>query len=144
MFYSPVDGGFGEWSSWSSCSESEGCKIKRSRECNSPTPALGGTNCSSSDAEQRTTAGITILCSYNLFIKIVRYKVWVEDLYPEKLRLCHCIVFDCSRYRHNWNWQKRKRVFIKACNISTSYWLTCDNEKIIRQRERTQKGTTQP
>ncbi|XP_061163025.1 A disintegrin and metalloproteinase with thrombospondin motifs adt-1-like [Saccostrea echinata] len=43
----PVDGGFGNWESWSVCSSSCGGGTKRrERQCNSPLPSHGGKNCS--------------------------------------------------------------------------------------------------
>ncbi|XP_052715476.1 A disintegrin and metalloproteinase with thrombospondin motifs adt-1-like isoform X1 [Crassostrea angulata] len=45
-FPCPVNGGFGNWGSWSVCSKSceGGYKVRR-RLCNSPTPEYGGKNC---------------------------------------------------------------------------------------------------
>eukprot|EP00105_Crassostrea_gigas_P005928 XP_011419685.1 PREDICTED: coadhesin isoform X2 [Crassostrea gigas] len=45
-FPCPVNGGFGNWGSWSVCSKSceGGYKVRR-RLCNSPTPKYGGKNC---------------------------------------------------------------------------------------------------
>ena len=41
-----VDGGFGTWSAWSTCSETCGTGTQsRSRPCDNPTPADGGQNC---------------------------------------------------------------------------------------------------
>ncbi|CAG9857813.1 unnamed protein product [Phyllotreta striolata] len=43
---SPIDGGWGEWSSWSECSRTCGAGVSvMSRECNHPTPAYGGNYC---------------------------------------------------------------------------------------------------
>ena len=44
--WSKVDGGWGEWRSWSSCSRSCGGGIKRTvRECDNPAPSRGGLYC---------------------------------------------------------------------------------------------------
>lgn len=44
----PIDGGFGEWSNFTECTQScNGGKQKRSRQCNNPAPKHGGRNCSS-------------------------------------------------------------------------------------------------
>lgn len=43
---SPIDGGWGEWSSWSECSRTCGAGVSvMSRDCNHPTPAYGGKYC---------------------------------------------------------------------------------------------------
>ncbi|CAH1284005.1 unnamed protein product [Diabrotica balteata] len=42
----PIDGGWGDWSSWSECSKSCGAGVSvMERECNHPTPAYGGKYC---------------------------------------------------------------------------------------------------
>ena len=38
-----VNGGWGEWESWSSCGSN--CKMTRTRGCNNPAPANGGSDC---------------------------------------------------------------------------------------------------
>jgi semaphorin 5 len=44
-----VDGGYGEWSSWTSCTAKSGEKCKcRMRLCNSPEPRNGGKSCDES------------------------------------------------------------------------------------------------
>lgn len=49
-----VHGGFSQWSAWRSCSVTCGKGIqKRSRQCNSPSPANGGKPCQGSDSEMR-------------------------------------------------------------------------------------------
>merc|ERR1711953_1621113 len=42
----PVDGGWGSWTSWSSC-----CTKRRSRNCDNPAPSNGGVNCSGDQDE---------------------------------------------------------------------------------------------
>ncbi|KAF7691769.1 semaphorin-5A isoform X1 [Silurus meridionalis] len=50
-----VDGHFGPWSSWSSCSHSDGGSVGlcqcRTRACNSPSPQCGGKQCQGSSVE---------------------------------------------------------------------------------------------
>jgi len=51
----PVNGGFGSWNTWSSCSRScEGGTQSRTRQCNNPTPANGGLNCEGLSTESRS------------------------------------------------------------------------------------------
>jgi len=49
--YTVVDGGWGAWSSSSSCNKQTG-KIKRRRECNNPPPSNGGASCPGLDNEE--------------------------------------------------------------------------------------------
>ena len=52
--YFDLDGNWGEWSTWSSCSETCGGGYNvRSRQCNNPAPSHGGLNCQGDGAEQR-------------------------------------------------------------------------------------------
>ena len=46
--YVSVDGGFSDWTAWSSCSKSCGDTVVKSRErsCTKPPPSGGGKNCS--------------------------------------------------------------------------------------------------
>jgi len=50
----PVDGGWGNWTVWGSCSKTcgDGTEI-RSKPCDSPAPAYGGNNCSGQGTESR-------------------------------------------------------------------------------------------
>ncbi|XP_058824477.1 A disintegrin and metalloproteinase with thrombospondin motifs 12 [Topomyia yanbarensis] len=51
----PVDGGWGEWSSWSECSRECGAGIaKQTRECDHPSPAHGGLFCIGERARYKT------------------------------------------------------------------------------------------
>lgn len=54
-----IDGGWGPWSNWTSCSKScwdrkdkQKPTKKRYRDCNSPKPAMGGRSCSGVDFEE--------------------------------------------------------------------------------------------
>merc|ERR1719309_1791426 len=50
----PVDGGFGKWTSWSTCTRTCGTgDQKRTRLCNSPAPANGGRKCIGSYLENQ-------------------------------------------------------------------------------------------
>ncbi|KAJ7387604.1 hypothetical protein OS493_000939, partial [Desmophyllum pertusum] len=57
----PIDGHWGRWSSWGSCSKTCGDGTKaRTRKCDDPTPANSGKSCSGDDKEQ--VACITRRC----------------------------------------------------------------------------------
>ena len=46
-----INGGWSEWSEWSTCSAScGGGNQMRSRACNHPVPAHGGSNCTKDDS----------------------------------------------------------------------------------------------
>ena len=49
-----VDGGWGEWSQWSTCTKPcGGSVVNRTRACNNPTPAYSGKNCSGSGLQYK-------------------------------------------------------------------------------------------
>ena len=49
----PVDGGWGEWSVWTDCSQTcGGGTHSRQRKCNNPVPAYDGEDCQPDDNEQ--------------------------------------------------------------------------------------------
>eukprot|EP00795_Rhopilema_esculentum_P012584 gene12584-3284_t len=49
-----VDGGWGDWSQWSTCTKPcGGSVVNRTRACNNPTPAYGGKNCSGSGLQHK-------------------------------------------------------------------------------------------
>ena len=46
-YLNPVDGGYGTWTSWNTCSKTcGGGSQSRSRSCTSPAPQYGGKSCS--------------------------------------------------------------------------------------------------
>ena len=48
-----VDGGWGSWTTWSSCSVTcGGGQRSRQRSCNNPAPSGGGSDCSGSSSQQ--------------------------------------------------------------------------------------------
>ena len=56
-FFITVDGSWGSWEAWGSCSVSCGAlggTAVRSRECDSPAAAYGGANCTDNATESRT------------------------------------------------------------------------------------------
>ena len=76
----PVDGGFGPWSNYSSCSVTCGGGIKtRERKCDTPKPAHGGTDCLGAKTE-------TDVCATNpcpgiirvLSLKITTKSFWLQ------------------------------------------------------------------
>lgn len=52
---SPVDGGWAEWSGWSSCDVD--CLKKKTRECKNPAPFEGGADCPGNSTETDTCCG---------------------------------------------------------------------------------------
>ena len=52
---SPVDGGWTEWSGWSTCDVD--CSKKRTRECKNPAPFEGGADCLGNSTETDTCCG---------------------------------------------------------------------------------------
>ena len=53
-FTAPVDGGWGEFGDWTSCSKDcGGGKQQRSRECSNPAPANVGNQCVGDATEER-------------------------------------------------------------------------------------------
>ena len=50
-----VDGAWGDWTSWTSCGSN--CKMLRSRSCNNPTPANGGSECEGHHEEDKSCTG---------------------------------------------------------------------------------------
>ena len=55
LYFNIVNGGYTEWSKWSSCSVTcGGGTIKRQRNCTNPSPQFGGKDCSGSGPELLT------------------------------------------------------------------------------------------
>ena len=54
-FSEPVNGGFSQWSNWSSCSlDCQPGSVKhRTRMCDNPKPLYGGLDCAGDDAEYK-------------------------------------------------------------------------------------------
>ena len=55
IIFSIVNGGWSEWTSWSTCGQN--CQKSRSRLCNNPTPANGGSECSGENTEDMSCSG---------------------------------------------------------------------------------------
>ena len=67
-----VDGGWGEWTSWSSCSLTcgNGDQI-RTRKCNNPVPEYGGRDCDYNGSTNSTTKSCNLVpCPGNNVFKI--------------------------------------------------------------------------
>ena len=54
MFCTTVDGGWSEWSQWSTCEKPcGGSVVNRTRLCNNPTPSNGGALCNGVNSETK-------------------------------------------------------------------------------------------
>ncbi|XP_023331390.1 A disintegrin and metalloproteinase with thrombospondin motifs 12 [Eurytemora carolleeae] len=93
------EGGWGEWSPWSACSESCGVGIaKSSRACDSPTPRFGGKYCSGN--QQRFQVCELAPCSTFRSIRDEYCKRTVQDhtaINSSDMRLCSVI---CKRVKN--------------------------------------------
>ncbi|XP_053403013.1 hemicentin-1-like [Mercenaria mercenaria] len=55
----PIDGNWGDWSQWSTCSATCGNQtISRTRSCDNPAAQYGGADCSGSDIETTSSCGL--------------------------------------------------------------------------------------
>lgn len=61
MFVGVIDGGYGSWGEWASCSGRCSDKTTRRRTCHNPTPCNGGKDCSEfGRSELKKLCGILI------------------------------------------------------------------------------------
>ena len=58
-----VNGGWGDWTSWSSCGDD--CKNTRSRYCDSPAPGNGGSDCSGDSKESKKCCPDPMIITWN-------------------------------------------------------------------------------
>ena len=73
LYFNIVNGGYTEWSKWSSCSVTcGGGTIKRQRNCTNPSPQFGGKDCSGSGPEL-----VTQQCNPQKCPGTVRFVIWV-------------------------------------------------------------------
>ena len=70
----PVNGGFGEWSNYSTCSVSCGGGVQfRERSCDSPPPKYGGKDCDGPRRENRSCAENECPGSSTVFVFVRTY-----------------------------------------------------------------------
>ena len=85
-----IDGHWGPWSFWSSCSLScgHGGKHKRSRHCNNPAPVGNGRVCVGEQYQSKSCA-VTDLCPdagrhfFEMFLYILNFKVLMFGLFDD-------------------------------------------------------------
>ena len=64
----PIDGGWSQWTSWSSCQSN--CRQQRNRTCDSPSPLFGGVECPGNRTELSLTPCYgDDCCPGNKFVK---------------------------------------------------------------------------
>ena len=88
FFFLIVDGNYGPWSKWSTCSKT--CKEgrqSRTRECNSPAPQYGGMNCTG-DSNQSQVCNRDIPCPG---IRKVMWLIYVVQML--EIDTVPCIVY---------------------------------------------------
>ena len=77
----PIDGGFGEWSTYSECSDTCGVGIQsRTRKCDNPAPLNGGADCAGKKTETRLC--YTNNCHAVLITCCPNYRSFRNKLYP--------------------------------------------------------------
>ena len=103
-----VDGGYGKWSTWSTCSKTckEG-KQSRTRECNSPVPQYGGKHCQGKPSE-------TVTCNENVPCPSKKMKTYCWSYYWSQI---------LSLAETNHLLQKSTNA-IAACKSSFKYYIS--------------------
>ena len=112
-FVSTVDGGFSEWSNWTTCSVVCGTGFQlRHRNCTSPSPAYGGKRCESKNfTEGRTCAMGPCQLPGNYVVVLLIVIIVVIFAQHECLRRRFTFL---SRH-----WKKRKSQFFhRPCHIT--------------------------
>ncbi|XP_065187399.1 SCO-spondin-like isoform X2 [Sycon ciliatum] len=87
----PIDGGFGEWSPWSSCSEQCGPGIEtRTRRCNSPPPKHDGKPCEGhrTDSQSCQIVPCPVDGQWSLWSKWTNCSRWCGTGFQERFRDC--------------------------------------------------------
>jgi len=70
-----VNGGWGDWTSWSACANN--CRRTRSRKCNNPVPENGGKDCVGNDDETEKCCPNTMVITSS---KVVDLSDWDSDV----------------------------------------------------------------
>ena len=94
LYFNIVNGGYTEWSKWSSCSVTcGGGTIKRQRNCTNPSPQFGGKDCSGSGPELLTQQCNPQKCPGKIIGPFIRGKIrrelyhLYEHVLSNKMRL---------------------------------------------------------
>lgn len=117
-FISSADGRWGEWSDWSKTCNAE-CQRIRIRDCDSPAPSNGGSECEPGDRlEKKNCTGE--MCT-GTSINMPLYLVWKDY---HKIRMACAMVNGCIRICLNYMWCRQfvKNMLSQGCP-NAHQWL---------------------
>ena len=91
--YVTVNGGWGYWSNWSSCSKTcDTGSMSRSRSCNNPYPAYGGSYCSGYSSESANCNTKSCPGKAILHINVCFFFFFLLLVCPWIIKSCECCV----------------------------------------------------